>query len=183
MESRPVKYPFPKSIIFIISNEFCERFSNAGMQSELQPIYMNYTCFESSCLFCFCSAILMLYFTQKLMFDEHTATVFYHGSTAVVYFLCIFGAIISDSWLGKFKTIIYFSSVYALGSLIIAIGAIPTLDVSPAYVLKMPNWYGWENVNLYSNLEQGSNDSRVGFDWHWKWWYQSVRFCFRRGPV
>lgn len=68
------------------------------------------------------------------MFDENTATVLFHGATALIYLLCIFGAIISDSWLGKFKTILYLSSVYALGSLIVAIGAIPLLHVSAVLV-------------------------------------------------
>ena len=43
------KLPFPKSLLFIIGNEFCERFSYYGMK-----------------------AILVLYFKQKLHFTEDT---------------------------------------------------------------------------------------------------------------
>lgn len=48
--------------------------------------------------------------------------------------MCIFGAIISDSWLGKFKTILILSVVYTAGSTVIAVGAIPTLNLPTMYV-------------------------------------------------
>ena len=32
------KYPYPKSVLFIISTEFCERFSYYGMKSKFVPI-------------------------------------------------------------------------------------------------------------------------------------------------
>ena len=31
---KDVKYPYPKSVFFIISTEFCERFSYYGMKSK-----------------------------------------------------------------------------------------------------------------------------------------------------
>jgi hypothetical protein len=34
-ESGDVKYPYPKAVFFIISTEFCERFSFYGMKSKL----------------------------------------------------------------------------------------------------------------------------------------------------
>lgn len=73
------------------------------------------------------SAILVLYLTRKLIYDDDTATIIFHMFNTVAYFMCIFGAILSDSWLGKFKTILYLSAVYAVGSIIVALGAIPTL--------------------------------------------------------
>jgi solute carrier family 15 (oligopeptide transporter), member 1 len=69
-------------------------------------------------------AILVLYLTRKLMYDDDTATVLYHTFNCLVYFFCIFGAIIADSWWGKFKTILWLSVVYCCGSTVIAIGAI-----------------------------------------------------------
>ena len=36
----------------------------------------------------------------------------------------MFGAIIADSFVGKFRTIFYISIVYALGQIILTIGAI-----------------------------------------------------------
>lgn len=43
---------------------------------------------------------------MKLGFDDNTATVLYHTEATLVYFCCLFGAIIADSWWGKFKTIV-----------------------------------------------------------------------------
>lgn len=71
----------------------------------------------------------MLYLTRKLGYDDDVATIIYHTFTTLVYFMCVFGAILSDSWLGKFNTILYLSIVYAIGSLIVSLGAIPTLNL------------------------------------------------------
>lgn len=85
------------------------------------------------------------------MFDDDTATVLYHGFNTIVYFMCIFGAAISDSWLGKFKTILYISVVYAVGSFIVAIGAIPILHFPVKcvwvchYILRI-TWCGHAHV-------------------------------------
>lgn len=73
------------------------------------------------------SAILVLYMTQKLRWNEDKATFHYHAFSMMVYFLCTFGAILSDVWLGKFKTILILSVVYAIGSVIVTLGAIPTI--------------------------------------------------------
>ncbi|XP_055593305.1 peptide transporter family 1-like [Uranotaenia lowii] len=107
VEGEPKKIKYPRAIPFIISNEFCERFTYYGMRT-----------------------ILVIYLTQKLDYDDDTATVMYHSFTTLVYFMCVLGAIISDSWLGKFRTILYLSMVYVVGTSLIAIGAIPTLDVN-----------------------------------------------------
>uniref|UniRef100_A0A336KPU9 Oligopeptide transporter 1 n=2 Tax=Culicoides sonorensis TaxID=179676 RepID=A0A336KPU9_CULSO len=78
--------------------------------------------------------ILVLYLTQKLHYSDDDATVLYHVFTMFVYFFPLMGAILADSWLGKFKTITYLSIVYAVGSAVIAVGAIPTLGL-PASVM------------------------------------------------
>lgn len=46
-----------------------------------------------------------------------------------LYFLCIFGAVLSDSWLGKFKTILYLSILYVFGTVTLTLGAIPPLNL------------------------------------------------------
>ncbi|CAO1383586.1 unnamed protein product [Diamesa tonsa] len=107
------KLKYPRAIPFIVSNEFCERFNYYGMRT-----------------------ILVLYLTRKLAFDEDTATVLYHAFTTLVYFCCIIGAIIADSWLGKFKTIFFLSCLYAAGSTVIAVGAIESLML-PATALTL----------------------------------------------
>ncbi|XP_018793021.1 PREDICTED: peptide transporter family 1 isoform X1 [Bactrocera latifrons] len=104
LEKRPSEYP--KSVAFIISNEFCERFNYYGLRT-----------------------ILVLYLTTKLHYDKDTATVLFHIFTMLVYLFPLVGAIIADSWLGKFRTILYLSMVYALGGVIVSLGAIPLLQL------------------------------------------------------
>ncbi|XP_078513644.1 solute carrier family 15 member 1 isoform X2 [Lissotriton helveticus] len=72
-------------------------------------------------------AVLVLYFKYFLLWDDNLATVIYHAFAALCYFTPLMGAIIADSWLGKFKTIIYLSIVYAVGQVIMAISAIHDL--------------------------------------------------------
>lgn len=80
-------------------------------------------------LFCFFSAILVLYLTSKLQYDNDTSTVLFHVFTMLVYLCPLVGAIVADSWLGKFKTILNLSIVYAIGGVIVALGAIPLLKL------------------------------------------------------
>lgn len=74
-------------------------------------------------------AILVIYLTQKLLYTDDAATAIYHIFSASVYFFCIFGAIIADSWWGKFKTILWLSIVYVAGSIVIALGAVDQWDM------------------------------------------------------
>ncbi|XP_023179623.2 peptide transporter family 1 isoform X2 [Drosophila hydei] len=97
---------YPKSVAFIISNEFCERFNYYGMR-----------------------AILVLYLTHKLDYNEETATVLFHIFTTLVYIFPLIGALIADGWLGKYKTILYLSVVYSIGAMTVAFGAIPMPDM------------------------------------------------------
>ncbi|XP_075446931.1 solute carrier family 15 member 1 isoform X2 [Ascaphus truei] len=94
-------FGYPLSIFFIVINEFCERFSYYGMR-----------------------AVLVLYFKYFLQWDDNLATVIYHTFVALCYLTPILGAIIADSWLGKFKTIIYLSIVYTVGQVIMAVSSI-----------------------------------------------------------
>ncbi|XP_061396673.1 peptide transporter family 1 [Musca vetustissima] len=80
--------------------------------------------------------ILVLYLSRQLDYSDDTATVIFHIFTMFVYFLCILGAIISDSWLGKFKTILYLSLVYVCGSVLVTLGAMPPLNL-PATTFTM----------------------------------------------
>lgn len=72
---------------------------------------------------------MVLYLTQKLLMTDDTATMVYHAFSSCVYFFCVFGGIIADSWWGKFKTIVILSIVYAVGSVIISLGAIESLKL------------------------------------------------------
>lgn len=74
-------------------------------------------------------AILVLYLTRNLAYTDDDATITFHVFTSLAYFFPILGAIVADSWLGRFRTIMYLSVVYMVGSVIIAIGAIPQLHL------------------------------------------------------
>ncbi|XP_076316744.1 solute carrier family 15 member 1-like [Tachypleus tridentatus] len=96
------KPKYPKAVFFIIGNEFCERFSYYGMK-----------------------AVLTLYLTTILLYDDDMATMIYHVFSMACYFTPVFGAMLADSLLGKFKTILYISILYASGNIILALASIP----------------------------------------------------------
>lgn len=80
--------------------------------------------FHYVCILLF-SAILALYLKNQLEFTDNTATVIYHIFIMICYFFPLLGAIVADSWLGKFKTILYLSLVYGLGNIVVSVAAIP----------------------------------------------------------
>jgi POT family proton-dependent oligopeptide transporter len=90
----------PPGIPFIVGNEGAERFSFYGMR-----------------------AILVVFMTQHLMgssgqldvMSESEAKGWYHLFIATNYFIPLLGAIVSDLWLGKYRTILYLSLVYCAG--------------------------------------------------------------------
>ncbi|CAG7786494.1 unnamed protein product [Allacma fusca] len=105
VEDQVKKLPYPKSVFFIVSNEFCERFSYYGMK-----------------------AVLTLFLKKALEFTEDEATEIYHAFGMLCYFTPVFGAMIADSFLGKFRTIFYLSVVYALGNIVLSVAATPPLN-------------------------------------------------------
>ncbi len=95
----------PKGIPYIVTNEAAERFSFYGMKG-----------------------ILVVFMTQYLLssdgaadfMDQETAMVWYHNFTSAVYFFPLIGALISDWFFGKYRTILWLSIVYCLGHLSLA---------------------------------------------------------------
>ena len=55
---------------------------------------------------------------------EDDAVILFHGFNFLCYFTPLFGAIIADSFLGKFRTILYLATIYAIGEITLTIGAI-----------------------------------------------------------
>lgn len=47
--------------------------------------------------------MLVLYFRYFLLWDDDLATSIYHTFVALCYLTPILGAIVADSWLGKYK--------------------------------------------------------------------------------
>ncbi|KAJ0070046.1 hypothetical protein NL108_000310, partial [Boleophthalmus pectinirostris] len=78
--------------------------------------------------------VLTLYFLSYLHWDEDLSTAVYHAFSSLCYFTPILGAIIADSWLGKFKTIIYLSIVYVIGHVVKSVGAIPTVGDTNVHI-------------------------------------------------
>ncbi|MFZ1863342.1 MAG: POT family MFS transporter [Polyangiales bacterium] len=96
----------PPGIPYIVANEAAERYSYYGMR-----------------------AILVIFMTRFLlssqgeldvMTDEQAKT-WFHGFVTAVYFFPIVGAILSDAYLGKYRTILSLSIVYCCGHLALAL--------------------------------------------------------------
>ncbi|GFW28355.1 peptide transporter family 1 [Trichonephila clavipes] len=69
--------------------------------------------------------VLTIYLTEELLYSDSKATVIFHSFIMLSYFTPLLGAILADSYLGKFKTILYISIVYAIGNIILSVGSIP----------------------------------------------------------
>lgn len=90
----------PAGIPYILTNEAAERFSFYGMR-----------------------CILVIFMTKYLLgsggvLDVMSAAeskTYFHLFVASVYFTPLLGALLCDIWLGKYKTIIFFSLIYCLG--------------------------------------------------------------------
>ncbi|CAH1277567.1 SLC15A2, partial [Branchiostoma lanceolatum] len=95
---------FPGCVYFIIAHVFCERASYYSSR-----------------------AILVLYLTRFLDFDEDAATAMYHAFVMLCHFSAPIGAMVADGWLGKYKTILCSCFIYAAGSITMAITALPPL--------------------------------------------------------
>ncbi len=106
--------PYPKSIKYIISSEFCERFAFYGIRT-----------------------VLVLYITGAMAKSNSVAIMIAHSFVAIAYFMPLLGAVVSDGFVGKYHTIIYLSLVYAVGTGILAstAGAYTTTDAKFAGLL------------------------------------------------
>lgn len=89
----------PRGIPFIIANEFAERFCYYGI-----------------------NAILAIYMTGTLHFGQARATSWQSLFKAGAYFFPLFGAVVSDVFWGKYRTIMTFSMAYVLGCTVLALG-------------------------------------------------------------
>lgn len=89
------------AVYFIIGTEFCERFCFYGMKTIL-PSYLQF----------------------YLGFTENTSIVIFHAFIFFAYITTLLGAILSDTHLGKYKTILYLCIIYCCGNIIMSIGSI-----------------------------------------------------------
>jgi POT family proton-dependent oligopeptide transporter len=92
----------PAGIPFIVANEFAERFCFYGI-----------------------NAILSVYMTQHLHFGQAKATEWQSLFKFAAYFFPMIGAILSDVFWGKYRTIMVLALVYCAGCAVIALDAGP----------------------------------------------------------
>lgn len=100
-EASETNRPYPKKVLFIIANEFCERFSYYGLRT-----------------------VLVLYLKQVLGFSDSNSTVSFHLFATLCYLTPILGAILGDSVWGKYDTIVYLSIVYFFGELFLFVSSV-----------------------------------------------------------
>ena len=138
----------PPGIPYIIGNEAAERFSFYGMRSILAIFMTTY---------------LMNGHGQLAVMDAQEAAGWFHEFVSAVYFLPILGAIVSDGFLGKYRTILSLSMVYCLGHfalalddtriglfiglLLIALGA---GGIKPCVSAHVGDQFGFSNKHLIS---------------------------------
>src|SRR3954469_25842467 len=88
----------PSGIPYIVANEFAERFCYYGINS-----------------------ILTIYMTRFLRLGDAEATTWHSLFKSGAYFFPVLGAIVSDVFWGKFRTILTFSMAYVAGCSIVAL--------------------------------------------------------------
>jgi POT family proton-dependent oligopeptide transporter len=96
----------PGGIPYIIGNEAAERFSFYGMRTILVTFMTKFLLDASG---------------HPAPMDETDAKSYYHLFVMGAYFFPLFGAVLSDIWLGKYRTILAVSVVYCLGHLALAL--------------------------------------------------------------
>ena len=90
----------PAGIPYILGNELAERFSFYGMR----------------CILVFFMTHLLANTAGELApMTEDQSKVWFHLFVSAVYFTPLLGALISDIWLGKYRTVLFFSILYCLG--------------------------------------------------------------------
>jgi POT family proton-dependent oligopeptide transporter len=94
----------PSGIPYIIANEFAERFCYYGINS-----------------------ILAIYLVQSMHFGEAQSTTWVSLFKSGAYFFPLLGAVISDVFWGKFRTVITFSFAYSAGCVILALARDPQM--------------------------------------------------------
>ena len=140
----------PKGIPYIIGNEAAERSSYYGMRT-----------------------ILVVFMTQYLVgadgnlapMNADEAKGWYHLFGSAVYALPALGAVVSDAWWGKYKTILRVSIIYCLGHLALALDesrvglvvglsliAIGSGGIKPCVTAHVGDQFGDANGHLLSKV-------------------------------
>ncbi|KAH7045618.1 POT family-domain-containing protein [Linnemannia elongata] len=108
-------HKMPKACYFILPNEFGERFCYYGVQPNLNK-----------------------YFQLVTGMNKTSAKVYSTAFTMLAYFFPLLGAALSDSFLGKWWTIISFSAVYLIGMIMVTVFAIPNVIPKSNFLTFLP---------------------------------------------
>jgi POT family proton-dependent oligopeptide transporter len=150
----------PKGVPYIISNELAERFSFYGMKAILVVFMTHYLMGPSG---------------QLAVMSEEDAKGYYHLFNSAVYFTPLFGALLADIFLGKYRTIILLSLVYCLGHLVLSLDdtrwglafglgliAVGAGGIKPCVSAHVGDQFGRSNEHLLSRV--------------FGWFYFSINF-------
>ena len=106
LTSPPEITGLPKGIPYIIGNEAAERFSFYGMRGILVVFMTKYLVDRQG---------------ELATFSDEQALEWFHNFVFWVYATPVIGALLSDVFLGKYRTIMLLSIVYCLGHLALAL--------------------------------------------------------------
>lgn len=161
----------PTGIPYIIGNEAAERFSYYGMRGILVVVMTQYLMSRSG---------------DFSVMNEGEAKQWYHMFVFWVYLFPIFGSLLSDIVLGKYKTIIGLSLVYCLGHLALALDetrlgltvgltliAIGAGGIKPCVSAHLGDQFGQQNQHLlspwmnyfYFSINLGGGLSMIATPW------------------
>ena len=145
------KSGWPPGIGYIVGNECAERFSFYGMKAILAVFMTEYLMDWGS--------------DEKAVVSEGTATEWVHTFVLAAYAFPIIGAIVSDWFLGKYKTILYLSVLYCFGHLALALDesrvglftglaliAVGTGAIKPCVSAHVGDQFGSRNKHLLSKV-------------------------------
>lgn len=138
----------PPGIPYIIGNEAAERFSYYGMSAILAVFMTTYLRDASG---------------RLATMSENDANTWFHTFGMANYFFPVFGAILSDAFWGKFRTIFWLSLVYCAGHAALAINdtrlglalglgliAVGAGGIKPCVASNVGDQFGHSNAHLVS---------------------------------
>lgn len=109
------------------STDFEIMTSNTSHESSswLSPVIWNILAVETAERFAYFGfrAILVLYFTIELEYDDRQAIAFFAYTTCLAYLSPILGALLADGHFGRYSVILWFGLIYVVGLSILTLGA------------------------------------------------------------
>ncbi|KAF9107066.1 peptide transporter ptr2 [Mortierella sp. AM989] len=124
--------PIPIAAWLIIVTELCERFAYYGA-----------------------SLLFQRYMLEYLRLGKGSATAISRGFNFFSYITTIFGAIVADKWLGKFKTVLIFAVVYTIGLILLTVSSLDSLKDTlslPGFIVALYCLISWGTGGIKSNV-------------------------------